>query len=59
MVRSRVAAEPDPSLRVEALVAALADAIRDTSNDQNVQKLARALRKSASDIAAVAAPERV
>lgn len=59
MVRSRVAAEPDPARRGELLVTALADAIKDTSNDQNVQKLSRALRAAASELAAAIAPERV
>ena len=59
VVRSRIAAEPDPTRRVEMLVSALADAIKETSNDQNVQKLVRALRASASEFAATIAPERV
>ena len=54
-----MAAEPVASRRGEVLVTALADAIKDTSNDQNVQKLSRALRAAASEFAAAIAPERV
>lgn len=57
LVRLRVADEPDPSRRAEVLVLALADAIKTTSNDQNVQRLSRELRAAVPDLAAaVAAP---
>ncbi len=42
-----VAAERDPARKVEALVAELAERIKATSNDQNVQRLARELTAAA------------
>ena len=56
-VRLRVTEEFDPLRRIEVLVLALADAIKSASNDQNVQRLSRELRATATDLAAaVAAP---
>ena len=48
----RIDSEPDVEGAVETLVLGLADRIRATSNDQNIQTLARRLRESAGTIAA-------
>ena len=45
-------AAPDATRRVETLILALADAIKATSNDQNVQRMSRDLRAGASALAA-------
>lgn len=42
--------------RVEALLRELADRIKTTSNDQNVQKLARELRAATPQLAAALRP---
>ena len=51
-LKHRIAEEADASRRVEALVIGLSEAIKATSNDQNVQRLSRELRAAASDLAA-------
>ena len=48
----RIESEPYVEGAVETLVLGLADRIRATSNDQNIQTLARRLRESAATIAA-------
>lgn len=55
---ARVAGEPDPARRVEAFVLGLADAIKATSNDQNVQRLSRELRGAAAELAEAVVPTR-
>ena len=54
-VKERIAQEGDPSRRIEALILGLADAIKATSNDQNVQRLSRELRAAAAEIAGMVA----
>ena len=49
-----VAAKPAAGRRVEVLVLGLADAIKATSNDQNVQRLSRELRAAAAGLAEAA-----
>ena len=44
---NRVAAQGDRTASLTTLVAGLADQIKATSNDQNIQRLARALRVAA------------
>ena len=50
-LKTRIAKEGEPLRRIEALILALADAIKATSNDQNVQRLSRELRAAVSDLA--------
>ena len=54
-VKEQIASEGDPSRRVEALIIGLADAIKATSNDQNVQRLSRELGAAAGEIAGMVA----
>lgn len=56
-----VADEPDVARRLEVLVTGLADAIKATSNDQNVQRLSRELRAAAPGLtkAALSVPVEV
>ena len=54
-VKERITQEGDPSHRVEALILGLAEAIKATSNDQNVQRLSRELRAAADEIAGMIA----
>ncbi len=54
-VKERIAQEGDPSRRIESLILGLADAIKATSNDQNVQRLSRELRAAAGEIAGMVA----
>ena len=49
-LRVRVAGEPDAAGRVEAMLLGLADIIKTTSNDQNVQRLSRELRAAVVDL---------
>ena len=58
-VKDAVSREGDPARRIEALILALADAIKATSNDQNVQRLSRDLRAAAGDLAGAVALERI
>ncbi len=55
-----IAAQPSHDLAIEALLAGLADRIKATSNDQNIQRLAQALRaEGPAIIAAIAARREV
>lgn len=56
ILRERVASELDASRRVEMLILGLAEAIKATSNDQNVQRLSRELRASAAALAVAMSP---
>ncbi len=47
----RIEGEPSLEAAVETLVLGLADRIKSTSNDQNIQTLARRLRENAPTIA--------
>lgn len=55
-----VARVPEPDLRMARLIEGLADRIKATSNDQNVQRFARELRAAAPAIrdAVASAPVR-
>ena len=46
-LRASLAAEVSPEARIDTLLAGLAERMAATSNDQNVQKLARELRAAA------------
>ena len=52
-IETRVEAEAEPTRRVELLLISLADTIKSTSNDQNVQRLSRELRAAADHLARV------
>ena len=54
-VKERIAREGDAARRVDALILGLAEAIKATSNDQNVQRLSRELRAAAGEIAGLVA----
>ena len=47
-----IAAQPSQAQAIEVLLAGLADRLRATSNDQNIQRLAQTLRQEAAAITA-------
>ena len=54
-LKRRIADESESSRKVEALILGLAEMIKTSSNDQNVQRLSRELRAAVADLAAAAA----